>query len=43
MDKYKALEIEKRAKDILHSYGYHSGDLIDYENAVEILIDVLTE
>ena len=36
-------EIENKAKEILSSYGYHSGNIIDYDIALEMLIDALTK
>lgn len=35
-------EIENKAKEVLCSYGYHSGNIIDYDVVLEMLIDVLT-
>lgn len=32
-----------RANEILHSYGYHIGNAVDYEEVVEMLTDVLYE
>lgn len=36
-------ELKRKANEILHLYGYHSGNCIDYDNVVEILIDVLKD
>lgn len=32
-----------KANQILNSYGYHTGDVVDYDVVVEILTDVLTQ
>ncbi len=43
MTQEKAIQIENKAKDILSAYGYHEGNVIDYDSALEMLIDVLTD
>ena len=30
-----------KANQIIHSYGYHTGDVVDYDVVVEMLTDVL--
>ena len=36
--------VTKRAREILSKYGYnHPGTVIDYDNAVEILVDLLLQ
>jgi len=30
-----------KANQIIHSYGYHSGNVVDYDEVVEMLTDVL--
>ena len=42
MTEEKAKQIEEKAKRVLDSYGYHEGNIIDYDIALEMLIDVLT-
>lgn len=32
-----------RANEILHSYGYHTGNVVDYEEVVEMITDVLLQ
>ena len=37
------LATDKRAENILSMFGYHIGDVIDYENALEIVAYCLTK
>ena len=30
-----------KANEIVHSYGYHTGDVVDYDIVVEMLTDIL--
>jgi len=32
-----------KADQIVHSYGYHTGEVVDYDIVVEILTDVLLQ
>ena len=32
-----------KANQIIHLYGYHTGDAVDYDEVVEILTDVLLQ
>lgn len=32
-----------KANQILHSYGYHTGNVVDYDVVVEMLTDVLLQ
>ena len=32
-----------KADQIVHSYGYHTGEVVDYDVVVEILTDVLLQ
>ncbi len=32
-----------KANEILHSYGYHTGNVVDYDVVVEMLTDILEE
>ena len=32
-----------KANEIIHLYGYHTGDAVDYDEVVEILTDVLLQ
>lgn len=32
-----------KANEIVHSYGYHTGEVVDYDVVVEILTDVLLQ
>jgi hypothetical protein len=32
-----------KANEIVHSYGYHTGDVVDYDVVVEMLTDILRQ
>lgn len=33
--------VTAKADQIVHSYGYHSGNVVDYDVVIEMLTDVL--
>ena len=35
--------ITTKANEIVHSYGYHVGDVVDYDTVVEIVSDVIKQ
>ena len=42
MTTQEAIAIEEKAEKILSSYGYHDGDVVCYNIAKEIVMDLLT-
>lgn len=32
-----------KANEIVHSYGYHTGEVVDYDVVVEMITDVLLQ
>ncbi len=32
-----------KANEIVHSYGYHTGNVVDYDVVVEILTDIILQ
>ena len=32
-----------KADQIVHSYGYHTGDVVDYDVVVEMITDILLQ